>query len=90
MCHEDVYLKKLVRYIHLNPVRAGIIQNLKELNKYAYYGHRTVKGKEKSPWLDVDYVLGYFCKTAKRARKAYLRYVELGIGQGRQDELTQG
>jgi len=35
-------------------------------------------------------VLGYFGKTAKRARKAYLNYVEAGIGQGHQDELTGG
>lgn len=47
-------------------------------------------GKKKRPWQDVDYVLGYFGKTAKRARKAYLDYVEVGIGQGRQDELTGG
>jgi len=47
-------------------------------------------GKKKRPWQDVDYVLGYFGKTAKRARKAYLNYVEVGIGQGRQDELTGG
>ncbi len=37
-------------------------------------------GKKKIPWQNVDYVLGYFGKTAKRARKAYLNYVEAGIG----------
>ena len=47
-------------------------------------------GKKKRPWQDVDYVLGYFGKTAKRARKAYLNHVEAGIGQGRQDKLTGG
>ena len=90
VCQEDAYLKELVRYIHLNPVRAGIIQSLKELNSYPYCGHSAVMGKKKRPWQDVDYVLGYFGKTAKRARKAYLRYVEAGIGQGRQDQLTGG
>ena len=92
MCQEDAYLKELVRYIHLNPVRAGIIQTLKELNRYAYCGHSALAGmgKKKRPWQDVDYVLGYFGKIAKRARKAYLRYVELGVGQGRKDQLTGG
>ena len=47
-------------------------------------------GKKKRPWQDVDYVLGYFGKTTKPARKAYLNYVEVGISQGRQDELTSG
>ncbi len=36
VCQKDVYLKELVRYIHLNPVRAGIVSDLKELNKYPY------------------------------------------------------
>jgi len=90
VCQEDAYLKKLVRYIHLNPVRAGIIQSLNELNRYAYCGHSAVMGKEKRHWQDVDYVLGCFGKIGKRARKAYLRYVEAGIGQGHQDQLTGG
>ena len=47
-------------------------------------------GKKKRPWQDVDYVLGYFGRTAKSARKSYINYVEAGIGQGRQDVLTGG
>jgi putative transposase len=31
ICQEDVYLKELVRYIHLNPIRAGIISEISEL-----------------------------------------------------------
>jgi putative transposase len=90
VCQEDTYLKELVRYIHLNPIRAGIVQGHKELNRYPYCGHSAVMGKKKRPWQDVDYVLGYFDTTAKSARKAYLNYVNAGIGQGRQDELTGG
>ena len=47
-------------------------------------------GKKKRPWQDVDHVLRYFDKSAKHAKKSYLKYVEAGIGQGRQDELTGG
>ncbi len=90
VCQEDAYLKELVRYIHLNPVRAGIVQGLKELNTYPYCGQSAVIGKKKRPWQDVDYVLGYFGTTAKSARKAYLNYVGAGIDQGRRDELTGG
>jgi len=90
ICQEDAYLKELVRYIHLNPIRAGITQSLKELNRYAYCGHSALVDEKKRPWQDVGYVLGYFGKTAKRARKTYLNYVEVGMGQGRQDELTGG
>ena len=90
VCQEDAYLKELVRYIHLNPVRAGIVPGLKELNRYPYCGHSALMGKKKRPWQDVDYVLGYFGRTVKSARKAYVKYVEGGIGQGRRDELTGG
>jgi len=29
ICQEDPYLKELVRYIHLNPLRAGVVENIK-------------------------------------------------------------
>ncbi len=90
VCQEVAYLKELVRYIHLNPVRAGIVQGLKELNKYPYCGHSTVIGRKKRPWQDVDYVLGYFGATTKSERIAYRNYVKAGIGQSRRDELTGG
>lgn len=90
VCQEDAYFKELVRYIHLNPVRGRITPGVKELNKYPYCGHSTVMGTTERPWHDVDYVLSYFGETVKGARKAYVRYVEGGIGQGRQKELTGG
>lgn len=90
VCQEDAYLKELVRYIHLNPVRAGIVENLNELNRYPYCGHSSVMDRKKRPWQDVDYVLGYFGKTANSARESYFEYVSAGIRQGRLEELTGG
>lgn len=58
--------------------------------RYPYCGHRSVIGKKKRPWQDVDYVLGYFGKTRRSARKAYIEYVNVGIARGRRDELTGG
>jgi putative transposase len=63
-----------VRYIHQNPVRAGIVEDLSPLNKDPYCGHSSIMGKEDRTWQDVKYVLGYFGKTVKRARKSYLSY----------------
>lgn len=85
-----MYLKELVRYIHLNPVRAGIVSGLKGLNKYPYCGHSALIGRKKRLWQDVDYVLGHFGRMVNRARKAYLGYVEAGLEQGHRDELTGG
>ncbi|WP_319524102.1 transposase [uncultured Desulfosarcina sp.] len=90
ICQEDAYLMELVRYIHLNPLRAGIVDGVEALADYAYSGHRTLVGAGKSGWQDDAYVLGYFGKRKAAARKAYLRYVEAGIGMGRRPELVGG
>lgn len=90
VCQEDAYLKELVRYIHLNPVRAGIISGIKELNRYPYCGHSVLTGRKKRPWQDVEYVFGHFGTTVHGAREAYVGYVEAGLEQGRRDELTGG
>jgi len=90
VCQEEVYLRELVRYIHLNPIRAGIVHTLSELNRYAHSGHSMLMGRKNRPWQDVDYVLSYFGKTPGRARKAYFSYVEAGLEQGRRKELTGG
>jgi len=90
ICQEDTYLKELIRYIHLNPLRAGIVPGIKELNSYPYCGHSAFIGKKKRPWQDVEYVLGYFGKTTGQAKKAYVSFMEGGIGQGRRNDLTGG
>jgi len=58
ICQEDIYFKELVRYIHLNPIRAGIIPYLKELNKYPYCGHSAVMGQIKREWQEAFSVSG--------------------------------
>lgn len=90
VCQEKVYLRELVRYIHLNPVRAGIVSGVKQLNKYFFSGHSALVGKSKREWQDVGYILNFFGGTPHQARKAYLNYVEAGVEQGRRDELTGG
>ena len=71
VCQEEVYLRELVRYIHLNPIRTGIVRILGELNKYAYNGLSVLMRRKKRPWQNVDYVLSYFGNTPRRARKHY-------------------
>lgn len=90
LCQEDIYFKELVRYIHLNPLRARIVPNLGKLNSYPYCGQSALMGKKKRPWQDVEYVLHSFGETVHRARRAYLSYVEAGIEQGRRKDLIGG
>ena len=49
VCEEDPYLLELIRYIHLNPLRAGLVNDLKELDKYPWTGHSYILGKKKNP-----------------------------------------
>ena len=90
ICQEDAYLKELVRYIHLNPLRAKIVVDMKELGRYPYCGHSTLTRKHKREWQDVEYVLGFFGRRASEARKGYVSYVKRGIPQGRRPELVGG
>ena len=90
LCQEDQYLLELVRYIHLNPLRAGIIEDLKSLGRYPYCGHRRLLEKWGSHWQDTDYILGLFGKTVSIARRRYLGFVAEGVSQGRRPDLIGG
>jgi REP element-mobilizing transposase RayT len=89
VCQEDVYLKELVRYIHLNLLRAGLVKDIKELNCNRWSGHSALIGKVKRKWQSTDYVLSFFNRSGN-SRKNYLQYVEKGIDQGRRPELVGG
>ncbi len=90
LCQEDIYLKELVRYIHLNPVRAGIVADLKELDRHPWSGHSVLMNKNAQGWQNIEYVYGLFGGQIKPARKKYRLFVEKGVGQGRRPDLTGG
>ena len=81
---------ELVRYIHLNPLRARVVADLKRLDNYSYCGHSALIGKKIRQWQEVEYVLAYFGKRVEVARKGYRSYVEKGIALGKRPELTGG
>ncbi len=60
VCQEENYLRELVRYLHLNPLRAGLVQDMKQLNRYPWSGHSALLGRVKREWQDTGYVLSYF------------------------------
>lgn len=90
LCDEDNYLLSLVRYIHLNSLRANIVKTIEELNRYPFCGHRAIMGKAKYPWMDVDYVLLQFGTSRRKGLAAYRKFMREGVGLGRQPELTGG
>jgi len=90
ICEEKPYFNELVRYIHLNPLRAKLVDSLAGLDRYRWCGHSVLMGRIKKGWQDRDYLLKRFGATEREAKKAYRQFVKEGIGQGRRPDLTGG
>ncbi len=87
---EDAYFRELVRYIHLNPLRAKLVPDLRALDRYPWGGHATVVGRIPRAWQDRRTVLGWFGQTEGRAVRVYRDYVREGIPVGHRPELVGG
>lgn len=87
MVESDGYLLELVRYVHLNPVRAGLVENPQQ---WRWSGHRAYLGHEHIPWLCTDSVLGQFSDSRALAQTQYARFVESVIGEDRWERVDQG
>ena len=90
LCQEDSYLLELVRYIHLNPLRAKMVPDYEALGQYGYSGHSVLLGNKRNHWHDIEYVLGYFGRRRGLARGKYREYVQEGIERGKRPELVGG
>jgi len=104
VCEEDPYLLELIRYIHLNPLRAKLVEDLKALDKYPWTGHSAILGRRKNILIPnklekpekslaektVEDVLRHFGETFKIARRRYRQFVKNGIDQGKRPEFQGG
>ena len=90
VCDEDSYFLELVRYIHLNPLRARLAADLKRLERFRWCGHGVLLDRYENDWQDSDYVLSLFGKTLRTARCNYRDYVAEGVAQGRRTDLVGG
>ena len=74
---RDNYLLEVCRYVVLNPVRAGIVENPR---KYVWSSYKATAGYVKPPsLLTVDWILGHYGKKRQEARKRYKDFVHAGI-----------
>jgi len=88
LCEEDSYLLELIRYIHLNSIRAGLVQDIDELDRHRWCGHSALMGIQNRPWQEKEEVLSYFSQREELARRKYRQFVFDGITLGRRVELT--
>ncbi len=90
ICEEDTYFLELVRYIHLNPLRAGMVLELDVLDSYPWSGHAGLMGKQKLSGQAVDEVLLQFGNNLSDAGWKYRQFIAEGVSQGRRPELVGG
>jgi len=90
LCQEDSYLLELVRYIHLNPLRAGLVKSIQDLDVYPYSGHGALMDGFKKSWQETDEILKLFGSEPASARLSYRQFVEQGIDQGGRNDLAGG
>ncbi len=77
LVEADSYAGELSRYIHLNPVRAGMVD---VPDKFSWSSYRYYIGKNKKlDWLTIDFILCYFDKDNLQARKRYQGFVNAGV-----------
>ena len=86
LCERDPYLLELVRYIHLNPVRGGVVE---DPGKYPWTGHLSYMGKGRVNLVDEDFVLSQFGEKQSLARRRYRQFVLEGLAMGHQKKYYE-
>ncbi len=79
VCQEEPYFLELIRYIHLNPIRAGLVSSVEHLKDYHFSGHSFLIGKRKAQWFDRLEVMGRFANTEAKANQAYVAFLNDGL-----------
>jgi len=72
LVEEDNYLLELVRYIHRNPLRAGIATTIEQ---YQWSSHHSYLSAEKSNWIYKEFILKMFSNDYKQSYHAYLEFL---------------
>jgi len=86
VCEEDPYFMELIRYIHLNPLRARVVSTIEQLDGYPWNSHYYLTRKNPIPWYDAPYVLQWF----GNSKKTYRSFIRKGIEKKHLPDLSGG
>ena len=86
VCDKDAYLLELVRYIHLNPVRARVVKRPED---YVWTGHLSYLGKREEDLIDQGFVLDQLGEDLSSAKRRYRRFVWEGMTGGHEEKYYQ-
>jgi hypothetical protein len=70
LVEDEIYLQQLVAYVHLNPVKAGLVEDPAH---YRWSGHGELLGRRRVPLLDADETLSIYGESRREARRIYAR-----------------
>lgn len=84
MIEADNYLAQLVAYLHLNPIRARMVETPED---YPWSSHRAYLGLDQAPWLTTELVLSQFSNRKNKARRAFREFVSARCDEGHKPEF---
>jgi REP element-mobilizing transposase RayT len=80
LVEQESYYLKLISYIHLNPLKAGVVSSLQELSSYPWTGHSSITGACGCPWMSVEVTQALHGECGGDWRSVYLRLLESSLG----------
>lgn len=75
LVQSDRYMLGLVRYIHLNPLKANILENMEELDEYPWTGHSSIMETHSYPWQNTARVLNMYSGNKKTKVEKYRKFL---------------
>lgn len=90
LCEEETHVLALAAYIHLNPLRAGLIKEVAELRNYRWCGHGALVGECPKGFLARDYMLSHFGDNEREAVKRYEHFVQEWARKFKRGEFSSG
>jgi len=90
LCQDDDYFLTLVKYIHLNPLKANIVKSLDELEMFPWAGHQAQVGRADFDWQQVNAVLKAFSDNRNQAIKKYRYFMSTNLSEKEELEMKRG
>jgi hypothetical protein len=83
LCDRNTYLLELIRYLHLNPIRAGIVTNPLD---YPWSSHQIYVGKKKAKCVETEWILSQFGQKKRESIKRYQGFIFEGLAIGHRED----
>jgi len=90
LCQSDNYFLTLIKYIHLNPLKANIVRNVKELEFFPWCGHQVLTGNKYLEWQNTSEVLQAFDTDEKIAVHKYCKHLSVELSEKDEMEIMHG